>query len=88
MNGTGLLSKGYTAPAQQSSRATQHTFFFFFCLNLPVDLDSSSLAPVFTEVAEDRCQAPREFWRSGRAAVPFLLDLAKCQPLSDCSFLQ
>lgn len=36
-----------------------------FCINLLVDLDSSSLSRICTEVAEDRC----EFLRTRQAAV-------------------
>lgn len=40
-----------------------------FCTNLLLDLDSSSLTLIFTEQAENCCQAPCELSRSGRAAA-------------------
>lgn len=44
-----------------------------FCMDGVVGLDSSSLTLLFTDLAEDRCQASCEFHRSGRVAVSFCL---------------
>lgn len=75
MNGTRSLSRVYAVPAQRRENwraAERHNTpsfsFFFACMTLPVDLNSTSLTRIFAQAPEDGCQAPREFLRSGEAA--------------------
>lgn len=84
MNGTGFLSGGYAVPVSAEKTGEQQSDLTHLILHESAGrlrlLLTHSL--FFTEVAEDHCQAPREFSEKWASCRFFLLDSAKCQPLS------